>query len=150
MRCPYCHSEETRVLDSRSVEDGNGIRRRRECAICNQRFTTYERVEGVPLWVVKKDGRRELFNRDKLLGGIMKACEKRHATLETLSTMVDEIEQNLRDTAEAEVSVQEIGVLVMEHLLQIDKVAYVRFASVYREFKDVGELLTCLEEIKGE
>jgi transcriptional repressor NrdR len=150
LRCPYCHSEETRVLDSRSVEDGNGIRRRRECAICNQRFTTYERVEGVPLWVVKKDGRRELFNRDKLLGGIMKACEKRHATLETLSTMVDEIEQNLRDTAEAEVSVQEIGVLVMEHLLQIDKVAYVRFASVYREFKDVGELLTCLEEIKGE
>jgi transcriptional repressor NrdR len=148
MQCPFCRKDDTRVLDSRSVEEGRGIRRRRECTHCNRRFTTYERVEDLPLWVVKKDGRRELFNRDKLLAGVMKACEKRHATLDTLSSMVDQIEQRLRDQNEPEVPVQKIGQMVMERLLVIDKVAYVRFASVYREFKDVGELLTCLEELQ--
>lgn len=147
MRCPYCKRGESRVLDSRSVEDGNGIRRRRECLICGRRFTTYERIEDVPLWVVKKDGRRELFDREKLLRGIMKACEKRHATLDTLSMMVDEIERSLRECSESEVPSQTIGHMVMEHLRKVDKVAYVRFASVYREFKDVGEILTCLEEL---
>ncbi len=147
MRCPYCKKEESRVLDSRSAEDGYAIRRRRECFHCGRRFTTYERIEETPLWVVKKDGRRELFNREKLLRGMMKACEKRYATLETLSGLVDEIERALREGPENEVFSQTIGHLVMEHLRKVDKVAYVRFASVYREFKDVGEILTCLEEL---
>lgn len=147
MRCPYCKNGESRVLDSRLVEMSNEIRRRRECLLCGRRFTTYERIEEPPLWVVKKDGRRELFDREKLLRGIMKACEKRHATLETLSLMVDEIERALRDRGEPEVSSQVIGHMVMERLRKVDKVAYVRFASVYREFKDVDEILTCLEEL---
>ncbi|MGB9791004.1 MAG: transcriptional regulator NrdR [Thermacetogeniaceae bacterium] len=147
MRCPYCKNGESRVLDSRLVEMSNEVRRRRECLLCGRRFTTYERIEEPPLWVVKKDGRRELFDREKLLRGIMKACEKRHATLETLSLMVDEIERELRDRAETEVSSQVIGHMVMDRLRKVDKVAYVRFASVYREFKDVEEILSCLEEL---
>jgi transcriptional repressor NrdR len=147
MRCPYCKSGDTRVLDSRSTEERDAIRRRRECADCNRRFTTYERIEDVPLWVVKKDGRRELFSREKLLRGIMKACEKRRATLETISALVDEIVHALKDATSSEVPSMEIGRLVMEHLRTVDKVAYIRFASVYRTFKDVGEILTCLEEL---
>jgi transcriptional repressor NrdR len=135
------------VLDSRSSEERDAIRRRRECAECNRRFTTYERIEEVPLWVVKKDGRRELFNREKLLRGVMKACEKRRATLETISDLVDDIERTLKDAPKSEVPAVEIGRLVMGHLRDVDKVAYIRFASVYREFKDVGEILTCLEEL---
>jgi transcriptional repressor NrdR len=135
------------VLDSRSSEEGDAIRRRRECAECNRRFTTYERIEEVPLWVVKKDGRRELFNREKLLRGVMKACEKRRATLETISALVDDIERTLKDAPKSEVPSVEIGRLVMGHLRDVDKVAYIRFASVYREFKDVGEIFTCLEEL---
>ncbi len=149
MRCPYCRAAESRVLDSRAAEEGSAIRRRRECVQCGRRFTTYERVEEVPLWVVKKDGRRELFNREKLLRGIMKACEKRNATLEVLSGLVDEIERNLREQFEPEVQSRVIGELVMEKLRRVDKVAYVRFASVYREFKDVGEILTCLQELEA-
>jgi transcriptional repressor NrdR len=147
MRCPYCKSSDTRVLDSRFSEERDAIRRRRECFLCNRRFTTYERVEEVPLWVVKKDGRRELFDRDKLLRGIMKACEKRRATLETISALVDDIERTLKDAPNSEVPSMEIGRLVMEHLRSVDEVAYIRFASVYREFKDIGEILTCLEEL---
>ena len=150
MRCPYCRSSDTRVLDSRSTEERDAIRRRRECADCNRRFTTYERIEEVPLWVVKKDRRRELFNREKLLRGIMKACEKRQATLETISSLVDDIERTLKDAPNSEVPSVEIGRLVMEHLRTVDKVAYIRFASVYREFKDVGEILTCREELSLE
>jgi transcriptional repressor NrdR len=147
MRCPYCKSSDTRVLDSRSTEESDAIRRRRECADCNRRFTTYERIEEVPLWVVKKDGRRELFDRAKLLRGMMKACEKRRATLETISALVDDIVRILKDAPNSEVPSMEIGHLVMEHLRTVDKVAYIRFASVYREFNDVGEILTCLEEL---
>ncbi len=147
MRCPYCKSIDTRVLDSRSSDEGDAIRRRRECDDCSRRFTTYERIEEVPLWVVKKDGRRELFDREKLLRGIMKACEKRRATLETISALVDDIERTLKDAPRSEVPSVEIGRLVMGHLRTVDKVAYIRFASVYREFKDVGEILTCLEEL---
>jgi transcriptional repressor NrdR len=147
MRCPYCKSSDTRVLDSRSTEESDAIRRRRECADCNRRFTTYERIEDVPLWVVKKDGRRELFDRAKLLRGMMKACEKRRATLETISALVDDIVRILKDAPNSEVPSMEIGHLVMEHLRTVDKVAYIRFASVYREFNDVGEILTCLEEL---
>jgi transcriptional repressor NrdR len=147
MRCPYCKSGDTRVLDSRSTEEHDAIRRRRECADCNRRFTTYERIEEVPLWVVKKDGSRELFDREKLLRGIMKACEKRQATLETISALVNDIVRTLKDAPNSEVPAIEIGRLVMEHLRTVDKVAYIRFASVYREFKDVGEILICLEEL---
>lgn len=147
MRCPYCKSSDIRVLDSRSSEERDAIRRRRECADCNRRFTTYERIEEVPLWVVKKDGRRELFGREKLLRGVMKACEKRRATLQTISSLVDDIERTLKDAPNSEVPSVEIGRLVMEHLRTVDQVAYIRFASVYREFKDVGEILTCLEEL---
>ena len=150
MRCPYCKSSDTRVLDSRSSDEGDAIRRRRECDDCSRRFTTYERIEEVPLWVVKKDGRRELFDREKLLRGIMKACEKRRATLETISALVDDIERTLKDAPKSEVPSVEIGRLVMGHLRNVDKVAYIRFASVYREFKDVGEILTCLEELDVE
>lgn len=147
MRCPYCKNADTRVLDSRSVEEGGGIRRRRECSNCGRRFTTYERVEEPPLWVIKKDGRRELFDRDKLLRGLMKSCEKRSTTMRTLEDMVVDIERSLRESGENEVESRYIGTLVMERLLKVDKVAYVRFASVYREFKDVGEILSCLEEL---
>ncbi len=147
MRCPFCKDGESRVLDSRSLDNGFVIRRRRECTLCSNRFTTYERVEDVPLWVLKKDGRRELFCRDKLLTGIMKACEKRSIDRMTLSNIVDEIEKTLRDQAEPEIPSVTIGQMVMEHLLKLDKVAYIRFASVYREFKDVGELLDCLDEM---
>lgn len=147
MRCPLCKNGESRVLDSRSLDNGFTIRRRRECASCSRRFTTYERVEDVPFWVKKKDGRRELFCRDKLLAGIIKACEKRPINSMTLSAIVDEIEKALRDQPESEVSSGTIGQMVMEHLLKLDKVAYIRFASVYREFEDVGEILDCLEEI---
>ncbi|MGB4505275.1 MAG: transcriptional regulator NrdR [Syntrophaceticus sp.] len=147
MRCPLCKNGESRVLDSRSLDNGFTIRRRRECASCSKRFTTYERVEDVPFWVKKKDGRRELFCRDKLLAGIIKACEKRPINSMTLSAIVDEIEKALRDQPESEVSSGTIGQMVMEHLLKLDKVAYIRFVSVYREFEDVGEILDCLEEI---
>jgi transcriptional repressor NrdR len=147
MRCPFCKKSESRVLDSRALDNGFTVRRRRECTTCSRRFTTYERVDEVPLWVIKKDGRRELFNRDKLLTGIMKACEKRSTALETLSDMVDEIEKKLRNQSEHEIFSKVIGQMVMEQLLKLDKVAYVRFASVYREFQDVGEILDCLEEM---
>lgn len=147
LRCPFCKDGESRVLDSRSLDNGFTIRRRRECTSCSRRFTTYERVEDVPLWVLKKDGRRELFCRDKLFTGIMKACEKRPIKHTTLSSIVDEIEKTLRDQPELEVPSVAIGQMVMEHLLKLDKVAYIRFASVYREFKDVGEILDCLEEM---
>lgn len=147
MRCPFCKIGESRVLDSRSLDNGYTIRRRRECTLCSRRFTTYERVEELPLWVIKKDGRREFFNRDKLLTGITKACEKRPIEQETLSAIVDDIELILRDQPEREVKSEVIGQRVMDHLLKLDKVAYVRFASVYREFEGVGEILDCLEEL---
>lgn len=147
MRCPFCKIGESRVLDSRSLDTGYTIRRRRECTLCSRRFTTYERVEELPFWVIKKDDRKELFNRDKLLTGIKKACEKRPIEPETLTAIVDDIELVLRDQPEAEVPSKVIGQLVMDHLLKLDKVAYVRFASVYREFEGVGEILDCLEEL---
>jgi transcriptional repressor NrdR len=145
--CPYCEDGESRVLDSRALDNGFTIRRRRECTSCSRRFTTYERVEDIPLWVIKKGGRREIFCRDKLLTGIMKACEKRPIAHTKLSAIVNEVERKLRDQSEPEVSSMNIGQMVMNHLFDLDKVAYVRFASVYREFKDAGEILDCLEEM---
>ncbi len=142
MRCPYCEADNSRVLESRTSEDGTTIRRRRECTneTCMKRFTTYERVEVRPLMVVKKDSEREEFSREKLYRGLMKACEKRPISAETVEGVVDEIEQKLQSTYEREIPSSAIGEMVMDALRTLDGVAYVRFASVYREFRDVETL----------
>ncbi|MDH7478790.1 MAG: transcriptional regulator NrdR [Syntrophomonadaceae bacterium] len=136
MRCPYCNHHDSRVLDSRPAEEGSIIRRRRECQGCSRRFTTYERVEEVPLIVVKRDGRRELFDRNKLLRGVIKAFDKRSISLPQMEKLVDEVEKELRNQMEAEITAEEIGERVMEKLRLVDEVAFVRFASVYRRFTD--------------
>lgn len=137
MKCPYCAHEENQVLDSRDSEDLSSVRRRRECLKCNKRFTTYERVDVVDLFVIKKDGRREQFDRNKLLTGIKKACEKRPVSMDTIKETTDEIEQNLRKRETTEIPGKIIGEIVMRRLKVLDKVAYIRFASVYRSFEDV-------------
>ncbi len=136
MRCPYCGSEEDHVVDSRPTQEGKAIRRRRECLQCGRRFTTFERYEERPLMVIKKDGRREPFDRNKVLQGMVIACRKRPISMEVLEKAVDEIEQEIHNRAETEISSVEIGRMVMQKLLEIDSVAYVRFASVYEEFQD--------------
>ncbi|HOV79767.1 MAG TPA: transcriptional regulator NrdR [Bacillota bacterium] len=141
MRCPFCGYSDTRVLDSRPTVEGNAIRRRRECGGCIKRFTTYEKVDELPLVVVKKDGRREHFDRKKLLAGMTKACQKRPVPTEKLETVVDDIERELRNTMDTEIKSHYIGELVMEQLRKIDEVAYVRFASVYREFRDAESFM---------
>ncbi|MCD5405704.1 MAG: transcriptional regulator NrdR [Desulfotomaculum sp.] len=146
MRCPFCDYENSRVLDSRPANEGRTIRRRRECEKCGRRFTTYERVEESPLVVVKKDGRREMFDRGKLLSGLVKACEKRPVPIEKLENLTYNIEKTLRNRMELEVNSREIGELVMDWLRQEDEVAYVRFASVYREFQDVHSFMKELKE----
>ena len=148
MKCPYCGEVESKVIDSRPADDGERIRRRRECLSCKKRFTTYEIVETVPLMVVKKDHSREAFDRQKLLNGLMRACEKRPVPIDTLERAVDEIEQTLLNTLNREVTSLEIGELAMEHLKNIDEVAYVRFASVYRDFKDVDEFIEELDKLR--
>lgn len=150
MKCPYCGFMDSRVLESRSTDDMAAIRRRRECPKCGRRFTTYERVEEAPLVVVKKDGRREAFSRQKVLAGMLKACEKRPIPLEVLERATSEIERTLRETGRGEISSREIGELVMEKLKSIDDVAFVRFASVYREFRDLGGFLEEVERILAE
>ena len=137
MRCPYCGHDDSKVIDSRPTDEGVAIRRRRECIKCAQRFTTYEKVESLPIVVIKKDKTRELFNREKLLAGLTRACEKRPVETSALDKLVDKIESDLQNTLKREVSTKEIGEKVMEGLKDIDEVAYVRFASVYRQFKDV-------------
>jgi transcriptional repressor NrdR len=137
VRCPYCRHDDTRVLDSRPTEEGSAIRRRRECAMCERRFTTYERVEETPLLVVKKDGRREAFDRQKLLRGLVTACEKRPVPLARLEAMVSALEREIRDQGYDEVPSRILGERVMDQLRTLDPVAYVRFASVYREFADL-------------
>jgi transcriptional repressor NrdR len=144
--CPYCGYSDSRVLDSRPTLEGNSIRRRRECGGCGKRFTTYEKVDELPLVVVKKDGRREAFNRQKLLSGVRKACQKRPVSTVQLEAVVALIERELRNTIEMEVKSQYIGELVMNHLRRLDEVAYVRFASVYREFRDAESFM---EELKN-
>jgi transcriptional repressor NrdR len=146
MKCPYCGSKQNRVIDSRESKGGESIRRRRECEECKKRFTSYERVEEILYMVVKKDGRRERYDRGKILGGLLKAAEKRPIPITELETVADEIEAQLADRSEKEISTTEVGSYIMESLKRLDKVAYVRFASVYREFKDVGEFL---EEVKS-
>lgn len=147
MRCPFCANEDSRVIDSRSVENGASIRRRRECPQCSRRFTTYEKYEETPLVVSKKDGRRELFEVSKLLGGLLKAFEKRPVSVETIRDMAHDIERELRLKGEAEISSREIGEMVMQHLEKVDQIAYVRFASVYRQFADVQNFMQELQRI---
>lgn len=147
MKCPFCENIEDKVLESREVDDGNTIRRRRECLACRGRFTSYERIEERPLLVIKRDGRREQFNRGKIVKGIMHACEKRPVPIDTIEGIVEEIEKELHREAGREVSSSGIGELVMEKLQGIDKVAYVRFASVYRKFEHVSEFLKEVKEM---
>lgn len=150
MRCPFCDYAESKVIDSRESKNGLSIRRRRECLQCERRYTTYEKIEEIPYMVVKKDGKRQRFDSQKLLQGLLKACEKRPVPLSKLEEIVEEIESNLQDRAEKEIAASEIGTLVMERLKALDKVAYVRFASVYREFKDVLEFKRELEVLLKE
>lgn len=149
MRCPYCEHEESKVLDSRPVEDGVAIRRRRECQRCGRRFTTYERVDHIPLMVVKRDGRREPFNRDKILAGLVKAAGKRPISMEALETLVQTVEREIRNRGEREVRSVQIGEMVMERLRHLDDVAYVRFASEHRRFQDVDTLVEEIETLKA-
>jgi transcriptional repressor NrdR len=146
MKCPYCQKTVNRVLDSRLSQNGKAVRRRRQCLKCKRRFTTYEYVEKTPLMVIKKDGRREPFGREKVLDGVVKACEKRPISMERLEKLVDFVEQSLQRDFQREVKSKAIGELVMKKLHELDEVAYVRFASVYRQFKDVNQFM---KEIKG-
>lgn len=146
MKCPYCSFEESKVIDSRPTDEGERIRRRRECLNCQKRFTTYEVIESLPIIVIKKDKTREQFSREKLLNGIMRSCEKRPVSLETIEKVVDDIEASISNSLDREVSTHRIGELVMDHLKKIDEVAYVRFASVYRQFKDIN---TFMEELNN-
>jgi len=146
MKCPYCGFEESKVIDSRPTDEGERIRRRRECLSCQKRFTTYELIESLPIIVIKKDKSREVFDRQKLLNGLLRASEKRPVSIDTLDRVVDEIESVLHNTLDREVSSVYIGELAMEKLRDIDEVAYVRFASVYRQFKDIN---TFMEELSN-
>ena len=147
MKCPFCSYRDSRVIDSRAVEDGTSIRRRRECPDCGRRFTTYEKYEETPLVVSKTDGRRELFDAKKLLGGLLKAFEKRPVPYEKVQEIADSVERELRMNGESEVESSRIGELVMQHLEETDQIAYVRFASVYRQFADVKNFMQELERI---
>ena len=150
MKCPFCGNLESKVVDSRPSDEGASIRRRRECLECHKRFTTYETMESLPLVVIKKDGSRQTFDRDKLLGSMLKACEKRSVPLADLERMAGEIEQALQNDMEREVSSSVNGDLVMEKLKEVDEVAYVRFASVYRQFKDIGTFKEELDRLLDE
>ena len=148
MKCPFCEFHDSKVIDSRAAEEGNSIRRRRECLQCAKRFTTYEMVEDLPLRVVKKDGRRMAFDRSKILNGLMKACEKRPISLEVLEETADKVEKELRNSMEREIPSRLIGEVLMKHLKNLDHAAYVRFASVYREFTDIDNFMQELEALK--
>jgi len=147
MKCPFCGYEESRVIDSRPTDEGERIRRRRECLKCQKRFTTYEIIENLPIIVIKKDKTREVFDREKLLGGLLRACQKRPVSIDTLEHMIDEIEVVLQNSLDREVTSNKIGELVMDKLKEIDEVAYVRFASVYRQFKDINTFMDELNKL---
>ncbi|MBQ7097752.1 MAG: transcriptional repressor NrdR [Clostridia bacterium] len=147
MRCLFCGHMESKVIDSRSTEEGTTIRRRRECLECGKRFTTYEKIETIPMIVVKKDGLRETWDRDKVLNGILRACEKRPVTLADIEKLIDDIESKLYNMLEREVTSEKIGEMVMERLQVLDDIAYVRFASVYRQFKDINSFMDELAKI---
>lgn len=150
MKCPYCEYFESKVVDSRPTDEGQAIRRRRECIKCNKRFTTYEKIEEIPIIVVKKDGNRQAFDRNKVLNGIIKSCEKRPVSLDEIESIVDDIERTLSNSLEKEVTSVEIGELIMNKLKDVDEVSYVRFASVYRQFKDVNSFMEELKKILDE
>ena len=147
MKCPFCGFEESKVIDSRPTDEGQRIRRRRECLQCTKRFTTYEIIESLPIIVIKKDKSRETFNRNKLMTGLLRACEKRPVSIDTLDNMIDEIEVIIQNSLDREVSSERIGELVMDKLKKIDEVAYVRFASVYRQFKDINTFMSELNKL---
>lgn len=147
MRCPFCKFAESRVIDSRAADEGVSIRRRRECLQCNRRFTTYEVLEELPLMVVKKDGRREQFEHNKLINGLLRACEKRPIPLRQVENLADRVEQEIRSIADREVTSRQVGEIVMRYLKEIDQVAYVRFASVYRQFADIQNFIQELESL---
>lgn len=147
MRCPFCAHIEDKVVDSREAKDGDSIRRRRECLSCGRRFTSYERIDEIPYMVVKKGGQRELFERNKVLAGLLRACEKRPISMGQLEAIVDDIEKSVQDSTDRELATSEIGKLIMSRLKSLDKVAYVRFASVYLEFEDVSEFMTELKDL---
>ncbi len=147
MKCPFCGFIEDKVIDSRSSNEDKSVRRRRECLKCKRRFTTYEYIEEVPLMVIKKDGRREAFDRNKIISGILKACEKRPVSMEKVEAVVDKVEKELQKSFDKEVKAQVVGELVMEYLHKLDEVAYVRFASVYRQFKDINHFMKELKDL---
>jgi transcriptional repressor NrdR len=147
MRCPFCENSDTRVIDSRPIDEGHAIRRRRECDDCCKRFTTYEKIEEIPIIVVKKNGGREGFDRGKIMNGVIKACEKRPVPMDVIENIVTDIERGLNNMMEKEMSSSVIGELVMERLKEIDEVAYVRFASVYRQFTDVNTFISEIESL---
>ena len=147
MKCPFCGETDNKVIDSRLSKDGNVIRRRRECIICSRRFTTYEHIEDIPVMIVKKDGRREVFSREKVRSGLQKACQKRDISVNVIDEFLDELERDLRETGEKEIPSHKIGEKIMAKLHDIDDVAYVRFASVYREFKDVNDFVSELKNL---
>lgn len=150
LKCPFCNHMESKVVDSRPTEDGSVIRRRRECFNCAKRFTTYEKIEDIPLMVIKKGGQRELFNRNKIMNGILKACEKRPISIKQVEDIVDIIEKDVYQNLEREVSSEFIGEKIMERLKDIDQVAYVRFASVYRQFRDINTFMQELNKLLNE
>ena len=150
MKCPYCDFDTSKVVDSRPIEEGNSIRRRRECENCKKRFTTYEKIEQVNVMVVKKDGAREFFDREKILKGIIRSCEKRPISIKQMENIVTDIEKEIVNMMQREISSEEIGNLVMDKLKDIDEVSYVRFASVYRQFKDLNSFMEELETFMKE
>lgn len=150
MKCPYCEYPESKVVDSRPTDEGQAIRRRRECISCGKRFTTYEKIEEIPTIVVKKDGNRQSYDRNKLMNGIIKACEKRPVSMNTIEKMVDDIEKVISNSLDNEITSAEIGEEIMNRLKDVDEVAYVRFASVYRQFKDVNSFMDELKKILDE
>ncbi|MCU0590811.1 MAG: transcriptional regulator NrdR [Desulfobacterales bacterium] len=147
MKCPYCSEIENKVIDSRLSKDASVIRRRRECLTCSRRFTTYEHIEEIPIMIIKKDGRRELFNRDKVRSGMLKACEKRNISMNSIEEFIDDMERDLREAEEKEIPAAVVGEKIMAKLHELDGVAYVRFASVYREFKDVNDFVSELRKL---
>ena len=147
MKCPFCTEIDNKVIDSRLSKDGSVIRRRRECLLCSRRFTTYEHIEEIPVTIVKKDGRREVFNREKVYSGMKKACEKRDISINVIEDFIDDLERDLKETGEKEIPAHIIGEKIMEKLHETDDVAYVRFASVYREFKDVNDFVSELKSL---
>ena len=148
MKCPYCNSENTKVIDSRAYSEGYSIKRRRVCNSCNKRFTTYEKVEEVPFYVVKKDNSREKFDHQKVIKGLIRATVKRNISMEALETFVVDIEKQLQNSLKNEISTRDLGELIMEKLKYLDEVAYVRFASVYKDFKDIKSFIEIVEDIK--